>query len=519
MKLFKAFATLAGLTGLSRVAGFVRDILTASILGAGVVADAFFVALKLPNLFRRISAEGAFSVSFVPLYSESLEAEGEERATIFAQQAFSWMIMLLGSFTVLCISLMPFIIYLIAPGFREDMVRFDLAVEFSRITFPYLLLMSLTALLGGVLNTHGRFAPFAAAPILFNLCLIIALLFFAPIASTAGHALAWAVLIAGFVQFFMLYYFIKKIKFKIRIIKPALTPKIKKLFKLMGPGIVGAGVMHINLLVDLIIASMLTAGSISYLYYADRLNQLPMGIVGVAIGTALLPILSKAVASKNIEEARGLYNKALELSFLLCFPAAAGLYMIALPIIITLFEHGAFTRTDSLMTSLVLISYSAGIPAYVGTKVLSTVFWAKQNTTTPVKVSIFSTLFNVVFSLWFAFGLGWGVMGIALSTSVAGWIQFATLRFLLRGHEEAKQDKEFYKNVLKMISSCLLMALYLAWAKQALFDFYYAPDAAHLPQFLSLLALVCGGGAIYGLSIITLGVVKVSDIKSVLKRG
>lgn len=517
MKLMKAMATVAGLTGLSRIAGFVRDVLTAAIMGAGPVADAFFVALKLPNLFRRVTAEGAFSVSFVPLYTEALEKEGEEKADEFAGNAFSMMLVILGLFTAIAMAAMPYVIYVIAPGFHDDPVRYGLAVELSRVTFPYLLLMSCTALLGGVLNAHDRFAPFAAAPIFFNLTLVFSLLFIAPVAQTPGHAMAYGVFAAGILQFGLLWMAVKRAGLPFRLRRPHFNVRMKKLFRLMGPGAIGAGVMHINLFADLIIASMLTTGSISYLYYADRINQLPLGMVGIAVGTALLPMLSRKIAAGEKEEARQLFNRALEVCFFLTLPAAVGMFMVSFPIIVTLFEHGAFDREASRMTTLVLTAYAGGVPAYVGVKVLSTTFWAKQDTTTPVKVSIAATLYNVICSLWLALIMGYGVFGIAVSTAIAGWIQFGALRFFLRGHEDARLDKRFYISFGKILVSCALMAVYLAVAKSALREYYMPVDAPLQMKIFALTALVAGGAAIYGLAVVALGVVKVSDVRKVMK--
>ena len=255
----KAMATVGGLTGLSRIAGFIRDILTAAILGAGPVADAFFVALKLPNFFRRVTAEGAFSVSFVPVYAELLEKDGRARADSFASNAFMMMLTLLMGFTLVMLLAMPWVIYAIAPGFAGDEVRYDLAVELTRVTFPYLLMMSLTALLGGVLNALDRFAPFAFAPVLFNLTLITALLL-NDLAETVGHALAYGVLAAGVIQFIWLFMSAVRAGVRLRFKKPEMSVNIRQVFKLMGPGVIGAGVMHINLFADMILASFLGTG-------------------------------------------------------------------------------------------------------------------------------------------------------------------------------------------------------------------------------------------------------------------
>lgn len=505
-------ATVAGMTAISRVTGFVRDIFTAAILGAGPVADAFFVALKLPNFFRRVTAEGAFSVSFVPLYSGKLEKEGEEQADAFASNVFMMMLAGLSVFTCLCIAFMPFIIYAIAPGFQDDPLRFDMALELSRITFPYLLLMSLSSLVGGVLNAHDRFAPFAFAPVLFNLCLIGALLF-ADYAQTAGHAMAWGIFASGFLQLFWLLACAKRSKFRLRWVRPQLDTDTKKMFKLMGPGIVGAGVMQINLFVDLIIASFLASGSISYLYYADRLNQLPLGTVGIAVGTALLPLLSKALAGGRMEEAKALFNRALEYCFLLALPAAAALAVIPLPLISVLFERGEFTHSDSIITASVLAGYAVGLPAYIAVKIFSTIHWARHDTTTPVKIAIVGTVTNIALCL--AFIPFMGVAGIALATGLTGWLQFGQHLYALKKLEVGQFDAQFKRNTAKILLSVALMAVALFVLQGLVAGMLEGPE---LHKLVALAVLVGGGGAVYAGMILLTGAIKVSEIMLLLKR-
>lgn len=531
MKLAKAMATVAGLTGLSRIAGFIRDILMAAVLGAGIVADAFFVALKLPNFFRRVTAEGAFSVAFVPLYSESIEKEGQEKADDFASNAFMVMLSCLSVFTLLALAVMPYIIMVIAPGFANDAPvimcvqapcpdygRFEMAVEFSRITFPYLALMSLTALLGGVLNAMNRFAPFAFAPVLFNLCMIGALLMSEHFEYSGfenqGHVLSYGVLFAGVLQFVWLVVAAKRAGFHLKLKRPKFDGKIKKVFKLMGPGVIGAGVMHINLFADMIIASFLGAGAISYLYYADRLNQLPLGVVGIAVGTALLPMLSKALAKGDMEQGRDLFNRALELCLLLALPAAAALFVIPDILIYVLFERGAFSAEDSAVTALVLRCYAIGLPAYIAIKVFSTAHWARQDTMTPVKISVIATVLNIALSLVLIQFIG--VAGIALATGLTGWLQFGAHIRALKGHEAAQFDPQFIRNAFKIIAASLLMAFLVfvggRFAALQLID-------GKIMGALMLGVLVFGGMAVYGALILLSGVVRAGDIKAYLSKG
>jgi len=512
----KAMATVAGLTGLSRIAGFTRDILTASILGAGPVADAFFVALKLPNLFRRITAEGAFSVSFVPLYSEALEKEGSGRADAFASNAFAVMLWCLLAITMGAMLVMPWIIHGIAPGFYGDEARYPLAIEFSRVTFPYLLFMSLAALMGGVLNAHERFAPFAMAPIFFNLCLITALLLSGKF-ETPGHALSWGVFTAGILQCTLLYISIRRARVRLRLVRPHFNSRIKRLFKLMGPGVIGAGVMHLNLFADMIIASLLATGSISYLYYADRLNQLPLGMVGIAVGTALLPMMSKAFATKDTKVANHLFNRALEVCTLLALPCAIGLFMVSFPVIVTLFRHGAFSFEDAAMTAFVLTAYALGMPAYIAVKVYSTAYWSKQDTVTPVKASVVSTLFNIGISLYLVLGAKVGVVGIAAGTAMAGWLQISLLARGLKGAAETRLDARFKKAFIRILLACSLMAGYLYFAKKPLLDIYLE-DSDQFLQIGGLVILIGGGAIVYGLVILITGVVKAGDFRKMFER-
>lgn len=517
MKLIKAMATVAGLTGLSRIAGFTRDILTAGILGAGPISDAFFVALKLPNLFRRVTAEGAFTVAFVPLYSETMEKEGEGAASRFAGNAFSLMLWALLFFTAIAMIVMPWLISLIAPGFSDDPVRYDAAVELSRITFPYLLMMSLTALMGGILNAHNRFAPFASAPILFNLSLITALLLSDQF-ETAGHAMAYGVFGAGILQFLLLLFFVRRHGFGFRLQRPRFSPRIKKLFKLMVPTTISAGVMQINLFADMIIASFLSAGAISYLYYADRLNQLPLGMVGIAVGTALLPMLSKAIAAENDKEAGHLFNRALEVCLLLALPAATGLFVIAQPVITTLFQHGEFTADDASMTARVLTAYAVGMPAYIFVKVYSTAYWARQDAVSPMKASIIATLFNITLSIYLVTQTAFGVAGIALATAIAGWLQIVLLSRGLRGQPATRWDDRFKAACVKIIGASVAMgaALYIAVPHTSSF---FLEDATLMQQIVGLVILIGGGASVYGAVIVATGAIKIGDLKKVLRKG
>jgi len=497
--LARAMVSISALTGLSRVAGFVRDVLTASILGAGPVADAFFVALKLPNFFRRVTAEGAFTVAFVPMYSARLEGQGPAAADDLAARAAAGLAWAVGLFTLAAIAAMPWVIAAIAPGFAPGGERFALAVELSRVTFPYLLLMSLAALLGGALNARGRYAPFAAAPILFNLALIAALaLVYAGALDNAGRALAWAVAAAGVLQLAFLAWAAWRAGVRLAPRWPRWDADTRRLLALMGPGALGAGVMQVNLFADTIIASFLGTGAISHLYYADRLEQLPLGTIGIALGTALLPMLSRAIAAGDGPRARGLFSRGMTLCLALGLPAAAGLILLAERIIGALFGYGAFTPADVATTAQVLQAYALGMPAYIAVKVYSAASWARHDTTTPVVTAIAATALNIALSLALIFALGWGVAAIALATSAAGWVHLALLAWAMRRRAEVAVD---WALAWRIAVAVAVMAAAL-WAAA---PFAPAPGDSAWSRVWPLALLVTGGAGAYAAALLALG--------------
>ncbi|MGF1611916.1 MAG: murein biosynthesis integral membrane protein MurJ, partial [Kiloniellales bacterium] len=389
MAFARSIATVGGYTGISRILGFVRDILIAGLVGTGPVADAFFVAFRLPNLFRRLFAEGAFNAAFVPLFARRLEQEGAPAARLFAEQTLSVLLTSLLIFTAAAMAGMPWLMYILAPGFAVDPEKFDLAVQLSRITFPCLLFMALVALLSGLLNSLYRFSAAAAAPILLNLFFIAALLVIVPSSDRPGHVLAWTVAAAGVGQFLFLMVAASRAGMALRLPRPRLTEGVRRLLRLMGPGILSAGALQINIMVGTIIAS-LQAGAVSYLYYADRVYQLPLGLIGIAFGVVLLPDLSRKLRSGADQAAMHSLNRGLELALLLTLPATLALVAIPWPIIVVLFERGAFDRAASDATAWALAAYAVGLPAYVLVKILQPAFYAREDTVTPLKVAVAS---------------------------------------------------------------------------------------------------------------------------------
>jgi putative peptidoglycan lipid II flippase len=433
MALLRSAATVGGYTMASRVLGFVRDILTAAVLGAGPVADAFFVAQRLPNLFRSLFAEGAFSAAFVPTFAGMIAHDGKPRAKAFAEDALSVLLAALLVVVLIGELATPRLLDVLAPGFRADPTKFALTVALTRITFPYLLFISLTALQGGVLNSVERFAATAATPMLLNIFLIGALVLVRPL---SGAALAWALSLSGVAQFLWLMVSCGQAGLSLSLPWPRLTPEVKKMIKLMVPGIFGAGVTQLNLVVSTAVASLLPTGAVSYLYYADRLNQLPLAVVGIAVGTAILPSLSRQVRLNDEVGARHTQNRGLELALFLTLPAAVGLGVMARPIMTVLFERGAFGPVEALATASALAAYSVGLPSFVLIKILTPGFFARRDTATPVKIAIAAMAVNLVLTVSLGLFLPFGHVGIAASTSIAGWVNALSLMVLLhrRGH-------------------------------------------------------------------------------------
>lgn len=513
MTLARALATVGGLTFVSRVAGFARDLVTSHTLGAGPIADAFFVALKLPNFFRSITAEGAFSISFVPLYTARRAENGQEIASTFASLALSWMIAVLLPFSVIMMWAMPAVITILAPGFADSPDQFQAAVDMARLSFPYLLLVTIAAILGAILNAHQKFGPYAFAPVLFNLCLIASVLF-TPLFETQGHAMALAMSISGALQAVWVWLYIRKMGLSIRLTMPRLNPDIQKLFRLMGPGILVAGVFQINLFTNLIIASLLPHGSISHLYYADRLYQLPFGVIGIAVGTALLPLFAEALAQRNSTETKNLYNRAVEYMLILSLPCAFGLLLAADPIVRAIYLHGAFTPADVQGATFVLMAYATGLPAYILSRVYNAVFYAHQDTWTPVKISLLIALANIPLS--YLLSLVLGATGIALSTAALGWvlIYFLHRAVKTRGLDLAIDDR-LTRALPRIFISAGLLVLVLAGLRYELHDLFHG---GFVPRVLALLALIAASIVVYFSAIFLTRALPFADFKRYLTR-
>ncbi|MBI1385921.1 MAG: murein biosynthesis integral membrane protein MurJ [Rhizobiales bacterium] len=524
MGLYRAFATVGGLTMVSRVLGFVRDILIAGVLGTGVVADAFFAAFRLPNLFRRLFGEGAFNSAFVPLFAKKLETDGHDHARRFAEEAMAGLVLVLLVLTAVAQIAMPWLVLAITPGFAASPEKFDLAVLLTRITFPYLLCMSLVALLSGLLNALRRFWAAAAAPILLNIVLIAAIglahLFGLGNSSDAGLALAWGVAVAGVLQLVMLLAAARNAGVTLALRRPRLTPDVRRLVSLGIPGLVAGGITQINIVVGTMIAS-LEAGAIAYLYYADRIYQLPLGVVGIAIGVVLLPDVSRQLGAGNEVAVQDSQNRSLEFSLLLTLPAAAALFAIPEPIIRVLFERGAFSSTDTEAVSLALAAFAIGLPAFVMIKVFSPAYFAREDTRTPMRYAGVGMLVNVVGSLalFYAFvAAGWYPhVGIAVATSLAGWINAGLLWSTLVARGQFIADARLLRRLPRIILCAFAMAAVVWWLSVWLRP-AFGPESGLLVQLMALAALVGSGAVVYGVLCAVTGAGDIGAIMRKLRR-
>lgn len=437
MSLVRNVGTIGGLTAVSRVFGFARDILLARVLGAGLAADAFQLAFVLPNTFRRLFAEGAFSVAFVPMYTRALASEGgEEAADRFASDVLAVFVWVLLGFSAIAMLAMPGIVWLLASEFREIPGKFALAVTLSQITFPYLALISLVAMLSGVLNAHSKFAPGAFVPVLLNIVLIsgIGIGYYMRETGgsdiTVGYSLAIAVSAAGVAQLAYMAWATRRAGVRLRIKTPRLTPEVKKLTLLILPATFGAGIYQISQFVDTFFATSLEQGSLTLLKYADRLNQMPLGIVGIALGTAILPMLARHIQSDNHGEAQRLQANAVEMATLLTLPAAAALAVCGEAFVTAFFVGGQMTAADGAVMASIVVALVAGLPAYVLVKVFQPAYFSREDTRTPVWIAAFALVVNIAVNIYVV--PRYGIVGLAAATAFTSTLNVALLCTILQ---------------------------------------------------------------------------------------
>ncbi|HYD05513.1 MAG TPA: murein biosynthesis integral membrane protein MurJ, partial [Reyranella sp.] len=462
MSLGRSVFTVGSFTLLSRIVGFARDIVLSAVLGSGPLADAFIVAFRLPNFFRRLFAEGAFAAAFVPLFAAELQGEGRASALAFARQAHACLLMVLVPFSALMMLAMPAVIWLLAPGFTDDRSIFDLAVTFGRITFPYLVFISLASLYGGVLNGIDRFAEVAFTPVLLNVALIGCVLFLTPVLPDAGYAASIGVALAGFLQWLWLLFSCWRDGVAMKLVRPRVTEKVRRLVRLATPVAIGGGAQQVSTMLDVVWASLLPAGSIAALYYADRIAQLPLGVIGIAIGTALLPLLARQLRAGAEEAAMANQNRAIEFGLLFSLPATAALWILAEPIIRILFEHGRFGSDDTRRAAGALAAYALGLPGFMLIKALTPGFFARQDTRTPLHIALIAIALNIALNAAFIFGTNLAHVGIALASSLSGWINALLLAAMLlsRGHwqPDARLRQRTWRVALATIGMSMALA-------------------------------------------------------------
>ncbi|MDB5368672.1 MAG: mviN [Roseomonas sp.] len=500
--------TIGGWTFASRILGFARDMLIAATLGAGPVADAFFLALRLPNMFRRLFGEGAFNAAFVPAFTATLTLDGPAKARVLAAHMSTLMTLWLSLLVVVGMIFMPQIMTVLTPGLLDEPLRFGLVVELSRITFPYLLFICLTALVSGVLNAADKFALAAGAPLLFNLCAILSLFTLTPFVATPAHALAWGTMASGVLQLAVVVWACRKVGLGFPILSfPRITADARQVLRRMVPGVLGASVTQLNLAIDMFIASWLPAGAISYLNYADRLAQLPLGVVGAAMGTALLPVLSRQLRGGKRLAAHRSMNRAIELSLALTLPAAIALIVTAQPIIAVLFQRGAFTADKVAETAPALAAYAFGLPAFVLIKSLAPGFFARGDTATPVKIGIVTVAINLSLNLLLTPTLQH--VGIALATSLSSWANAGMLALVLARRGQWVADRKLRRNAWRLLGAAVLMGAVL-WGISG-----FVFPATGLWRFAALAAIVGTGLVSYFGATLLLGAF---DLRDLLRR-
>lgn len=496
--MLKKFVSVGGWTLVSRLTGFIRDVILAAVMGAGPIADAFLVAFRIPNHFRAIFSEGAFNSAFLPTYAQVLETDGETRARSFASRVTTLMLIVQIGLLAIALVAMPVVVTLLAPGFPADPAKFDLAVTLTRITFPYLLFITLVTILSAILNAHDRFAAAAAAPVLLNVSLIAALTL-AFLFPTAGHAAAWGVALAGVLELLLVWLAAKRLKAVPQIEKPRLDAAMRRFFKTLGPAVIGSAGVQLALFADTIIASFLPTGAVSALYYADRIYQLPLGVIGIAAGTVLLPEMSRRIAAGDSDAAHRSQNRAIGLTLALAAPFVVAFITLPELIMSALFQRGAFDAAAAARSGAVLAAYAIGLPAAVLIRSAVASFYARSDTLTPLIASLAAVAVNVVIKIMLMDT--YGVVGLALGTAAGIWINLALLVILATRRDWMAPSAQLGRILAAVACATFLLALFAWFAPAPLSAF-----AAGLPRWRSeiLLIIVGAGGAIvYGAGLLT----------------
>jgi putative peptidoglycan lipid II flippase len=510
MNLIKSTGTIGGLTMVSRIAGFAREMLMARVLGAGVFTDAFLVAFRLPNTFRRLFGEGAFSAGFVPLYSQRLQSGGEDEARSFSEEVLAVFLPTLILFTLLFEIIMP--LFMIPfTGWTGD--KLHLATFLTRITFPYLLLISLVSLFSGILNSIARFTAAAFAPALLNLAMLAALIIVPTGGNITAIALAVAVTTGGVLQLALLMVACKRAGIVLKVRKPRMTPGVRQFVRVVLPATLGAGVYQMSILIDTFFLTRIGTGAVSYFNYADRLNQLPLGVIGAALGTAILPQVSRHVDIGEADKAARVQGQAAELAMLLCLPAALALAVSALPLVSAIFEGGRFKAEDAHFAALTLSIMALGLPAYVLVKVLTPGFYARRDTATPVKIAVVVLVVNV--ALNFALVPPFGIGGLAAAVALSSWLNCAILYAILHRRGHFRVEKWLASRLARQLVAAGAMVVALIGIRMGLSG-WFVGSVGH--RLAGVIAIVGGGMLVYFPLVWILGGTDREELKSLLRR-
>ena len=510
IRLIAGFMTVGLWTLASRVLGFVRDAMILAYLGTGPAYEAYVVAFRLPNMFRRFFAEGAFNMAFVPMFSKKYEA-GED-AQGFAETAFAGLASVLIILTLAAQLFMPWMIYALASGFAGQ-EQFALSVDFGRIVFPYILFISLAALLSGVLNATGRFAAAAAAPVLLNVILVAAMVGAAILELDVTMALIWGIPLAGIAQLALVWIAAKRAGFALAPRLPRWTPEMKRLVRIAVPAALAGGVVQVNLLVGQQVASYFDR-AVGWLYAADRLYQLPLGVVGIAIGVVLLPDLSRRLAANDTKGGRDALSRAAEVSLALTIPAAVALVVVPLPLVSVLFERGATTADDSAAIAMAVAVYGLGLPAFVIQKILQPLFFAREDTRSPFRYAVVAMVVNALVAIGLAPLIGW--IAAAIATSLAAWIMVALLIAGTRPMGDvARFDLRFHARIWRIIAASLVMGGFL-WGSMTLLTPFFAMAGW---RYLALLGLIAAGMISYFLTGQLIGAFRLGEFRRAFQRG
>ena len=507
MNLLSSTYVFSFFTLISRVLGYIRDILIAFFLGASIFADAFFVAFRLPNTFRRLFAEGTFNAAFIPSYT-SARVESKKKGKRFADDILGSLLLILILIVTIVEIFTPYLVYIIAPGFIENDEKLNLAIELTRITFPFLLFVSLSSFFSGILNSNNKFAAAAAAPIVLNVILILSLIISHKFNLNIVKQLSYAVTLAGIFQLIFLFFVTLKFYKPTLTFKIKVDNKVKFFFKKLIPSIFSSGVTQINILIGTIIASFET-GAVSYLYYADRIYQINLAIAGIAVGTVSLPALSNAFKNKNLKKLSSIQSKSFELSLLLSIPASFGLILASEEIVNSLFGYGSFSKEDVQSTAVALKYFGYGVPAFALVKVLSNFFFARDNTKTPFYISIVMVVINVSISVSLFSSFGFIIIPIA--TSISAWIGVLFYFYLLNEKKSLLLDIQLIPNFLKILISTLVMSFILVMAIDICEDYL---NYTHKYKVIYLISIVGFTGIVYLLSCYLLGILKIKNYKA-----